>query len=116
MPKQDPELTVFARDMRKDPTKGENELWWSLRGRGLGVKFRRQVPIGTYIADFACFSHRTILEVDGVTHDFQEINDQRRDRWFRSKGWTVIRGWDDDVLENRDGVLELIRTTLGLEP
>jgi very-short-patch-repair endonuclease len=110
MPRQRPELTRFAREMRRDPTRAEAILWWSLRGRSLGVKFRRQVPIGPYIADFACYSHRLIVEIDGLTHDElgQEEYDRRRDRWCQTRGWTVIRVTDDEVWSDRDSVLEYI--------
>lgn len=115
MPRQQPELTRFAREMRQDPTRAEAVLWWSLRGRALGVRFRRQVPIGPFIADFACFSHRLIVEIDGLTHDEgKEEHDRRRDRWLRAEGWAVIRVTDDDVWSNRPGVLELILHTLEL--
>jgi very-short-patch-repair endonuclease len=88
MPRQNPELTRFAREMRAEPTRAEAILWLSLRGKSLGVRFRRQVPIGPYIADFACLSHRLIVEIDGLTHDEpgQYEYDQRRDRWFGSQG------------------------------
>ncbi|MDJ0952165.1 MAG: DUF559 domain-containing protein [Acidimicrobiia bacterium] len=107
MPNQDPELTSHARRMRKDPTRAEAILWWLLRGRGVGVRFRRQVPIGTYVADFACLSHRVVVEIDGPTHDADEraAYDRRRDRWFQAQGWRVIRVTDDDVWSNRDDVL-----------
>ncbi len=107
MPNQDPELTSYARSMRKDPTRAEGVLWWLLRGRGIGVRFRRQVPIGPYVADFACLSHRVVVEIDGPTHEAgaQAAYDRRRDYWFQSQGWRVIRVTDDDVWSNRDDVL-----------
>lgn len=96
--------------MRKAPTRAEAILWWTLRDRALGVKFRRQEPIGPYIADFACWSRRLIVEIDGPTHfePGREVYDRRRDDWFRSQGWTVIRTDDDEVWSNRDGVVDLI--------
>ena len=110
MPNQDPELTRFAREMRREATRAEAILWWSLRGKSLGVRFRRQVPIGPYIADFACLSHRLIVEIDGLSHDEagQFEYDRRRDRWFRSKGWSVTRTNDDDVWSHRADVIDHI--------
>lgn len=110
MPRREPRLAEFARANRKNPTRAEAILWWTIRSRALGVKFRRQEPIGPYIADFACWSHRLIVEIDGPTHyeaGSQEY-DQRRDVWFGSRGWTVVRTDDDEVWENRDGVVDLI--------
>ena len=100
--------------MRAEPTRAEAILWSFLRGRSLGVRFRRQVPIGQYIADFACLSHRLIVEIDGLTHDLpgRYEYDQRRDRWFRSRGWTIIRTNDDDVWSHRDDVMSHIVTAL----
>lgn len=96
--------------MRKNPTRVEAILWWTIRNRSLGVKFRRQEPIGPYIADFACHSHHLIIEIDGPTHyePGRQEYDQRRDEWFRANGWTVIRTNDDEVWANRDGVIEQI--------
>jgi very-short-patch-repair endonuclease len=118
MPGQDPELTLFARDMRKDPTRAEAILWWCLRGRSLGVRFRRQVPIGPYIADFACLSHRIVVEIDGLTHDEPEQvqYDRSRDQWMQSRGWTVIRTTDDEVWSNRETVIGEILIALGQDP
>ena len=79
------------------------------------MRFRRQVPIGPYIADFACLSHRLIVEIDGLTHDQpgRYEYDQRRDRWFRSKGWAVILTNDDDVWSHRADVIDYIVLELG---
>jgi len=98
--------------MRHDPTQAEGLLWWSLRGKALGVKFRRQQPIGPFIADFACYSHRLIVEIDGLTHDGREQYDEERDEWFRQRGWHVLRATDDEVLENLDGVVAAILIAL----
>jgi very-short-patch-repair endonuclease len=100
--------------MRKQPTRAEAILWWTIRNRALGVKFRRQEPIGPFIADFACWSHRLIVEIDGPTHyepDRHE-HDKKRDKWFRSQGRTIIRTDDDEVWSNRDGVIEQILRSL----
>jgi len=101
MPKRDPRLLGFARQMRSDPTAAERLLWYHLRAHRLGVKFRRQEPIGPYIADFACRSKRLIVETDGDSHE-DRAYDARRDQWFLDHGWFVLRFWDDYVLDQTD--------------
>ena len=105
MPRQDPELTAFAREMRQDPTRAEATLWRELRGNALGVRFRRQAPMGRYVADFACVAAKVIVEIDGPTHEGRERYDAARDDWFRRRGWHVIRITDEEVAENCDGVI-----------
>jgi very-short-patch-repair endonuclease len=100
-------LLAYARSMRSEPTKAEDRLWYHLRAGGMGVKFRRQEPIGPYIADFACLERRLIVEVDGDSHDDRNY-DARRDQWFLDRGWFVLRFWDDYVLDNTDDALALI--------
>jgi very-short-patch-repair endonuclease len=83
-----------ARKLRQETTVAEAILWKHLRGRELlGMKFRRQVPIGPYIADFACVSKRLIIELDGRPHETveQRARDQIRDDWFSNHGWRVLR-------------------------
>lgn len=96
--------------MRKNPTRAAAVSWWTVRNRSLGVKFRRQEPIGPYIADFACRSERLIVEIDGPTRcePGRQEYDRKRDEWFRTNHWTVIRTDDDEVWDNRDGVVEQI--------
>ena len=71
----------FARKLRRDMTEAEAMLWRGLRGRGIGAKFRRQVPIGPYVADFACTAMQLIVELDGASHDAPEniLHDRERD-------------------------------------
>ena len=103
----------FAREMRADPTAAEDRLWYLLRRKQMGVRFRRQEPIGPYIADFACLSARLIVEVDGDTHtDAQRKRDRTRDLWFHRNGWFVLRFWDDYVLDQTDDALNLIALAL----
>jgi very-short-patch-repair endonuclease len=75
-----------------------------------GQKFRRQVPIDHFIVDFACLSHRLIIEVDGATHGTDEeiASDSRRQRYLESQGFMVIRFSNDDVVTNADGVMDMI--------
>ena len=103
----------FARRMRSDPTVAEDRLWYHLRRGQAGVHFRRQEPIGPFIADFACLTARLIIEVDGDTHtDSQRIRDRQRDDWFHENGWFVLRFWDDYVLSQMDDTLGLIDLAL----
>lgn len=99
-----PAHRAFARSMRTDSTKAENVLWQALRGKQLGgLKFKRQVPLDGYILDFVCFEARLIVEVDGGQHAESE-SDAVRDRHFEAAGFRVLRCWNDEVLENIDGV------------
>jgi len=99
-----PPRRTFARSMRADATKAENLLWQALRNRRLeGLKFRRQVPLGGFIADFLCFEAKLILEVDGAQHS-ESWRDARRDMHFDSLGLKTLRFWNDEVVKNLDGV------------
>lgn len=98
-----------ARNLRKNLTPAERKLWQVLRRRQIAsVRFRRQVPIGPYIADFCCLELRIIIEVDGGQHARQADADERRTRWLGDRGFTVVRFWNNDVLQNPDGVLARI--------
>jgi very-short-patch-repair endonuclease len=112
MARRNRRLLRFAREMRQDPTLGESILWQHLRGRQLGVRFRRQEPIGPFIADFACIQHSLVVEVDGDTH-VDRARDARRDTWFLTRGWFVLRFWDDDVIADRAAVLDVIHAAIG---
>jgi len=104
-----------ARSLRKEETASEAKLWGYLRGRRLGeFKFRRQVPIPPYIADFACLSHSLIIEVDGVTHgDQHEVEyDERRTEYLKTKGFTVHRVTSFDVYHHMTEVLDGILIAL----
>ncbi|MBF0484482.1 MAG: endonuclease domain-containing protein [Candidatus Omnitrophica bacterium] len=101
------ELTSSARSLRSDPTLAEKELWWALRYRSMGVKFRRQAVIGSYIVDFVCYEKKVIIEVDGGQH-FENRKDVVRDGWLKSQGFKVLRFWNNEILGNLDGVYETI--------
>ncbi len=104
-----------ARALRKDMPKSEVILWSQLRREQLGgYKFRRQVPVGPYIADFACVELRLAVEVDGATHGTPEelAHDRRRTSYLESEGWYVWRVWNTEVYENLDGVLEGLLTVI----
>lgn len=85
-------------------------LWSRLRNSQVdGVKFRRQQPIETYIVDFVSFEKKIVVELDGSQHTENEEYDAQRDACLRKNGFKVLRFWNNDVIENIDGVLEVIR-------
>lgn len=104
-------LTSAARRLRSNSTEAEKRLWQALRSEGLGVKFRRQAAIGPYIVDFVCFEKKLVVEVDGGQH-CQSQSDSVRDEWFSSQGFVALRFWNNDVLENLDGVAQKIKERL----
>jgi very-short-patch-repair endonuclease len=101
-----------ARVLRRNMTDAEQRLWRILRSRQLvGWKFRRQRPIGRYVADFACIEAMLIVEVDGGQHA-ENATDVERTRWLEALGWKVIRFWNPEVLTNAEGVAETILDAL----
>jgi primosomal protein N' (replication factor Y) len=87
----------------------ERRLWSAMRGKQLeGCRFRRQHPIGAYVADFACVERMLVIELDGGQHQNQKPYDDARSRYLNQQGWQVVRFWNSEVLENLDGVLEVI--------
>ena len=105
-----------ARALRRNATDAERTMWRLLRDRRLnGIKFRRQVPIGPFIADFASIEHRIIVELDGGQHA-ESASDARRDAFLAAEGWHVLRFWNNDAMQNRNGVLERIEQTATLTP
>jgi very-short-patch-repair endonuclease len=104
-----------ALELRKRMTAAERKLWFVLRDRRFAkFKFRRQVPIGRFIADFVCFDRRLVIEVDGGQHA-DSVSDQRRDRWFAANGYRVLRFWNNEVMRNIDGVATLLAETLDVK-
>ena len=103
-------ITKLARGLRKSHTDAELLLWKYLRTRQMdGVKFRRQQPIGKYIVDFVSFEKRIVIELDGGQHSAEQERDRERDNWLSKQGFKVLRFWDNEVLQNLEGVLEVIR-------
>lgn len=101
--------TARARTLRRKQTDAERKLWWELRARRLdGFKFKRQVPIGRYIADFLCFECKLIIELDGSQHLEQIEYDEARTCWLEAQGYRVVRYWNIDVLLNIEPVMEAI--------
>jgi very-short-patch-repair endonuclease len=105
-----------ARRLRATMTDSERRLWSALRGRRLqNYKFRRQHPIGPYVADFACIEHRLAVEADGGQHT-ENVDDARRTAWLERHGWRVLRFWNNDILNNIDGVQETVLRALTRPP
>ncbi len=104
-----------ARALRSRMTHAERKLWYALRDRRFqSFKFRRQVPIGRFIADFVCFEARLAIEVDGGQHG-DSLRDRYRDRWFVASGFRVLRFWNNDVLSNLEGVMTALADALDVE-
>ncbi len=102
--------TKHAKSLRKRPTNVEAILWNRLRARQIeGVKFRGQQPIENFIFDFISFEKRIVVQLDGGQHAENRDKDIQRDRFFAENGFEVLRFWNNDVLENLEGVLEVIR-------
>ena len=105
-----------ATTLRRHATDAEVVLWQRLRRRQiLGLRFRRQVPIGPYIADFACLESKIIIEIDGSQHLNSE-HDRVRDRFLRECGFRLLRYWSHDVLRETDAVMEAIYKAVKMPP
>jgi len=103
----------YARGLRRRQTDAERRLWARLRDRRLlGVKFARQVPIGSYVVDFCCREMKLIVELDGGQHATQKVYDADRTLFLEALGYRVLRFWDNAALANTDGVLERISQAL----
>ena len=101
-----------ARALRSRMTDAERKLWYALRDRRFAdFKFRRQVPVGPFIADFVCFDARLVIELDGGQHA-DSLHDKRRDRWLAANEFQVMRFWNNDILSNLEGVLTLLAQAL----
>jgi very-short-patch-repair endonuclease len=107
-------MTALSRTMRQRGTDAEAALWRRLRRQQLGAKFRRQQPIGPYIVDFVSFNPKVIIEVDGGSHNTRAVAKRDEDRMssLEAQGYRVLRFWNNDVLNNADGVMETIREAL----
>ncbi len=99
----------LARRLRKEPTPAERKLWTYLRGNKLnGVNFRRQHAIGNYAPDFCSPKVKLIIELDGSQHLEQEEYDRERTKYLESQGYKVIRFWNNQVMNDIDGVIRAI--------
>ncbi len=105
-------MATLARRLRVAMTDAERKLWSALRDRQIdGLKFRRQHPIGPYVLDFLCEERRLAVELDGGQHTAEK--DAARTAWLADHGVRVIRFWNNDVLTNLPGVVEMIRQEAG---
>lgn len=107
-----------AKRMRSEMTDAELKLWNNVRAhRLMGLSFRRQVPILNYIVDFACPSHKLIVELDGSQHgdDAAIRHDAVRTARLQELGWTVVRFWNDDVMRDINGVCQHIVIMTGMD-
>ncbi len=104
-------MTVeHARKLRRETTEAEALLWKHIRDRNLvGIKFRRQHPIGRYIADFCCVEEKLIVELDGGQHADDSDQDEQRTQDIETYGYRIVRYWNSEVLNNIDSVLADIR-------
>jgi len=104
-----PKVYHRAIQLRKEPTTAEAKLWTFLRGDKLdGVNFRRQHAIGKYIVDFCSLKKKLVIELDGSQHLEQEEYDQERTLYLESQGYGVIRFWNDQVLNDMEGVIKAV--------
>jgi very-short-patch-repair endonuclease len=106
-------LKHLARSLRRNQTDAEQLLWYKLRSRqAYNFKFRRQFSLPPYIADFCCEEARLIIELDGGQHAETAETDAKRTAFFERRGYKVLRFWNNDVLTNIDGVLEVVAQEL----
>jgi very-short-patch-repair endonuclease len=101
-----PELTANARNLRRDATPAERLLWHALRA--YRPRFTRQLVVGDVIVDIACRAARLAIELDGGHHALQVDKDQARTEYLEAGGWTVMRFWNNDVIDNIEGVVQVI--------
>ncbi len=101
-----------SRRLRSDQTDAERKLWSVLRRHTLGVKFRRQHPIGSFIVDFCCVEKRLIVELDGGQHAMQAQTDDKRTCFLNARGYRVLRFWNDDVMSDADAVVAAVMQAL----
>jgi very-short-patch-repair endonuclease len=102
-----------ARALRARQTPTESRLWHELRNRKLlGFKFRRQVPLGRYVVDFAYVERGLVIELDGGQHDLDSPRERQRTQWLDEHGWRVLRFWTPELHDNLGGVIETIAVAL----
>jgi very-short-patch-repair endonuclease len=102
-------LTPTAQNLRRKTTEAEKILWKYLRDRQLcSEKVRRQHPIGPYIVDFVFLEKKLIVELDGGQHQMRQAADKKRETWLNCEGYKVLRFWNNDVMNNVEGILETI--------
>ena len=98
-----------ARQLRKNSTEAEHALWSELRSKRLnGHKFKRQQLLGRYIVDFVCLAAKLIVEADGGQHAEHQDDDRIRDDWLKSQGFRILQFWNNEILSNLEGVMQVI--------
>ena len=113
-PPSRPSAQKYARTLRHGATDAEKLLWQELRrGKLPGARFRRQVPIGPYVADFACLQNRLIVELDGSQHVDRAAYDLERSAFLEKQGFRVLRFWNGDLFSERASVIETIAHAIG---
>ena len=110
-----PEALTHAKELRTNVTEAEKKLWHFLQQSNLGYSFRRQHPVGDYITDFACIEKKIIIEIDGGQHGEQQAYDTKRTAFLEEAGFKVLRFWNNEVLENHEGVLQVVQEALKVE-
>ena len=103
--RSNPKTKHQAIELRKESTPAERKLWSKIRNDQLGVTFRRQHAIGKYIPDFCCPKAKLIIELDSSQHLEQREYDEERTKYLKSLGYKVIRFWNNDVMNNIEGVI-----------
>jgi very-short-patch-repair endonuclease len=111
-PRSNSKTRTRAIELRKELTPAERKLWAVIRNDQLGVSFRRQHAIGKYIPDFVCVKKKLIIELDGGQHMEQTEYDAERTRFLESQGYRVIRFWNNEVMNNMNGVVRKIQFAL----
>lgn len=107
-PRSNPKTKHEAVKLRKESTPAERKLWSRIRNDQLGVTFRRQHAIGIYIPDFCSPKAKLIIEMDGSQHLEQEEYDEERTKYLKSQGYKVIRFWNNQVMNDIEGVIKAI--------
>ena len=105
------QMIEFARALRRNATEAEKRLWQHLRGKRLGAKFRRQEPVGPYIADFLSYEIRLVIELDGGQHA-DTPSDRKRDAYLAHLGFKTLRFWNTQVFQDMDAVLSQIHAEI----
>ena len=106
-------IVANARKLRRSSTDVEKKLWHRIRDKQIeDFRFRRQRPIGKFIVDFICIDARLIVELDGGQHAENALGDSKRTEFLESLGYKVLRFWNNEVIENMEGVLERVREEL----
>jgi len=111
-PRSTPKTRTRAIELRQELTPAEHKLWAQLRNDQLGANFRRQHAIGNYIPDFVCIQKKLIIELDGGQHLEQAEYDAERTKYLESKGYKVIRFWNNDVMNDINAVIRHIQFAL----